>query len=70
MKREPAKCVKPKANDGEVKSVKKVPSRRKRNTAPSYKDPLASSKLKMIRKIREERAAMEVKKNEAIERAK
>ncbi|XP_020241796.1 uncharacterized protein LOC109820124 isoform X1 [Asparagus officinalis] len=61
---------KPKGTDDEAKSVKKVPSRRKRNATPSYKDPLASSKLEMIRKIRAERAAMENKKREATERAK
>lgn len=56
--------------DNEVRNIKKVPSRRKRNATPSYKDPLASSKLEMIRKIRAERAAMENKRKEATERAK
>ncbi|XP_028078201.1 uncharacterized protein LOC114280066 [Camellia sinensis] len=37
---------------------------------PLFKDPLASSKLEMIKNIRAERAAAENKKTEAIERAK
>ena len=41
-----------------------------RNTAPSFKDPQADSKLEMIKKIREQRVAMETKKREATERAK
>ncbi|GMH03848.1 hypothetical protein Nepgr_005687 [Nepenthes gracilis] len=36
----------------------------------AYKDPLASSKLEMIKNIRAQRAALEIKKNEALERAK
>jgi len=59
-----------KATDDEAKSMKKVASRRKRNASPSYKDPMASSKLEMIRKIRAGRAAIENKKKEATERAK
>lgn len=43
--------------------------KRKRN-APLYKDPLASSKLEMIKNIRAQRATAETKKNEAIERAR
>ncbi|XP_015901395.2 uncharacterized protein LOC107434437 isoform X1 [Ziziphus jujuba] len=42
---------------------------RKRN-APLYKDPLASSKLEMIKNIRAQRAAVETKKSETIERAR
>lgn len=60
----------PKGTDDEVKNIKKVASRTKRNATPSYKDPLANSKFEMIRKIRAERAAMEIKKKEATERAK
>ncbi|XP_057504852.1 uncharacterized protein LOC130788312 [Actinidia eriantha] len=37
---------------------------------PLYKDPLASSKLEMIKNIRAQRAATETKKTEAIEQAK
>ncbi|KAK9290181.1 hypothetical protein L1049_008347 [Liquidambar formosana] len=41
-----------------------------RSKEPLYKDPLASSKLEMIKNIRAQRAAAETKKTEAIERAK
>lgn len=44
-------------------------SRRKRS-APKYKDPLADSKLEMIKNIRAQRMAMETKKTEAMERAR
>lgn len=37
---------------------------------PKYEDPLASSKLEMIKNIRARRAAAENEKNEAITRAK
>lgn len=43
---------------------------RRRTKTPSYKDPLARSKLEMIKNIRAERTATETKKNEAIERAR
>ncbi|XP_011031830.1 PREDICTED: uncharacterized protein LOC105130838 [Populus euphratica] len=43
---------------------------RRRSRTPSYKDPLASSKLEMIKNIRAQRIATETKKNEAIERAR
>ncbi|XP_061951338.1 uncharacterized protein LOC133674297 isoform X2 [Populus nigra] len=43
---------------------------RRRSKTPSYKDPLARSKLEMIKNIRAERTATETKKNEAIERAR
>ncbi|CAL5383200.1 unnamed protein product [Camellia sinensis] len=43
---------------------------RLRSNMPLFKDPLASSKLEMIKNIRAERAAAENKKTEAIERAK
>ncbi|KAJ4953393.1 hypothetical protein NE237_030225 [Protea cynaroides] len=45
-------------------------SRLKRSSGPSYKDPLAKSKLEMIKNIRVQRASMETKKREAMERAK
>ncbi|ONK76474.1 uncharacterized protein A4U43_C03F28340 [Asparagus officinalis] len=61
---------KPKGTELEFRSIKTVLSRRKRHASPSYKDPLASFKLEMIRKIREERTAMENKQKEATERAK
>ncbi|KAJ6715022.1 NUMOD3 MOTIF FAMILY PROTEIN EXPRESSED [Salix viminalis] len=43
---------------------------RRRSKTPSYKDPLARTKLEMIKNIRAERTATETKKNEAIERAR
>ncbi|KAI5602298.1 hypothetical protein BDE02_01G146700 [Populus trichocarpa] len=43
---------------------------RRRSKTPSYKDPLARSKLEMIKNIRAERTATETKKNEAVERAR
>ncbi|CAI0470849.1 unnamed protein product, partial [Linum tenue] len=43
--------------------------KQRNSTTPSYKDPLARSKLKMIMNIRAQRAAVETKKTEAIERA-
>ncbi|KAJ6308686.1 hypothetical protein OIU76_018299 [Salix suchowensis] len=42
---------------------------RRRSKTPSYKDPLAHTKLEMIKNIRAERTATETKKNEAIELA-
>ncbi|KAI3455686.1 hypothetical protein Pfo_012349 [Paulownia fortunei] len=44
--------------------------RSKRSKTPSYKDPLASSKLEMLKNIRAQRAAAMNKKNEAVTRAK
>ncbi|KAG6788795.1 hypothetical protein POTOM_004872 [Populus tomentosa] len=43
---------------------------RRRTKTPSYKDPLARSKLEMIKNIRAERTATETKKNDAIEQAR
>ncbi|XVF74216.1 hypothetical protein PTKIN_Ptkin13bG0092700 [Pterospermum kingtungense] len=42
----------------------------RRRNKPLYKDPMASSKLKMIKNIRAQRAAGESKKTEAVERAR
>ncbi|CAM8993792.1 unnamed protein product [Rhodiola kirilowii] len=42
----------------------------KKSNVPKYKDPLASSKLEMIKNIRAQRAAADTKKTEAIERAR
>ncbi|KAL6140586.1 hypothetical protein ACLB2K_058885 [Fragaria x ananassa] len=42
----------------------------RRSKGPMYKDPLASSKMEMIKNIRAQRAATETKKTEAIERAR
>ncbi|CAN0877796.1 hypothetical protein LINGRAHAP2_LOCUS12092 [Linum grandiflorum] len=44
--------------------------RKRTFAAPSYKDPLARSKLKMILNIRKQRASAETQKTEAIERAR
>ncbi|XP_009614006.1 uncharacterized protein [Nicotiana tomentosiformis] len=53
----------------ETKSqVQRVRLRRKHT--PMYKDPLASSKLEMLKNIRAQRAAIDQKKIEAISRAK
>ncbi|XP_021294302.1 uncharacterized protein LOC110424123 [Herrania umbratica] len=41
-----------------------------RRNKPLYKDPMASSKLEMIKNIRAQRAAEESKKTEAVERAR
>ncbi|CAI0418830.1 unnamed protein product [Linum tenue] len=45
-------------------------TRQRNTTTPSYKDPLARSKLQMIMNIRAKRAAVETKKTEAVERAR
>ena len=42
----------------------------KKSKAPRFKDPLASSKLEMIKSIRAQRAMAETQKMEAIERAR
>ncbi|KAF8029231.1 hypothetical protein BT93_E1790 [Corymbia citriodora subsp. variegata] len=44
--------------------------RSRRSKMPLYKDPLVSSKLEMIKNIRAERAAMDTKAIEAVERAR
>ncbi|PIA50484.1 hypothetical protein AQUCO_01300901v1 [Aquilegia coerulea] len=43
---------------------------RPKRRAPKYKDPLADSKLEMIKNIRAQRMAMETKKIEAVKRAR
>ncbi|XP_031490463.1 uncharacterized protein LOC116257656 isoform X1 [Nymphaea colorata] len=48
----------------------KTVSIKKKMRRPSFKDPLVGSKLEMIKNIREERATMEIKKREAVQRAK
>ncbi|KAK1280732.1 hypothetical protein QJS04_geneDACA004828 [Acorus gramineus] len=59
-----------KSNKIETKSIKKTTSKRRKNSVPSYKDPLVDSKLEMIKNIRAQRASMETRKREATERAK
>ncbi|XP_041001741.1 uncharacterized protein LOC121247461 [Juglans microcarpa x Juglans regia] len=44
--------------------------RLRRHSEPRYKDPMANSKLEMIKNIRAERAAAETKKTVAVERAR
>lgn len=53
----------------EVQSVQKTVSKRTRTSTP-YKDPIARSKLDMIKRIRAQRVAMEAKKRKAVNRAK
>lgn len=44
--------------------------RLRRKNTPMYKDPLASSKLEMLKNIRAQRAGIDLKKIEAVTRAK
>ncbi|CAL5371739.1 unnamed protein product [Camellia sinensis] len=66
--------TKKKANDTDNSTGNVTESQKRRtrlrSSMPLFKDPLASSKLEMIKNIRAERAAAENKKTEAIERAK
>ncbi|CAL5331831.1 unnamed protein product [Camellia sinensis] len=66
--------TKKKANDTDNSAGNVTESQKRRtrlrSNMPLFKDPLASSKLEMIKNIRAERAAAENKKTEAIERAK
>ncbi|CAL5439038.1 unnamed protein product [Camellia sinensis] len=66
--------TKKKANDTDNSTGNVTESQKRRtrlrSNMPLFKDPLASSKLEMIKNIRAERAAAENKKTEAIERAK
>ncbi|KAB2613153.1 abhydrolase domain-containing protein [Pyrus ussuriensis x Pyrus communis] len=55
-------------SSGEIKIQKQ--RLRLRSNAPMYKDPLASSKMEMIKNIRAQRAAAETEKTEAVERAR
>ncbi|XAR49823.1 hypothetical protein NMG60_11003976 [Bertholletia excelsa] len=57
-------------SSGNVNKSQKYHTRLRRRNMPVYKDPLASSKLEMIKNIRAQRASSEIKKNEAIEQAK
>ncbi|CAL5331515.1 unnamed protein product [Camellia sinensis] len=66
--------TKKKANDTDNSTGNVTESQKRRtrlrSNMPLFKDPLASSKLEMIKNIRAERAAAENKKTEAIERTK
>lgn len=50
--------------------IRKAASRKTRYATSSYKDPMARSKLEVIKKTREQREAMEARKREATDRAK
>ncbi|XP_038974761.1 uncharacterized protein LOC103697567 isoform X2 [Phoenix dactylifera] len=63
------KLTQSKSIRSEAKSIQKTISKRKRTPTP-YKDPMAGSKLEMIKRIRARRVAMETKKRKAVERAK
>ncbi|XP_028550441.1 uncharacterized protein LOC110107727 isoform X2 [Dendrobium catenatum] len=54
----------------ELKSFKQVTYKKRKNSAPSYKDPMSSAKFELLKKIKAERAEMESKKIEATMRAK
>lgn len=69
--RRPAKKKSSDAYHSAAKATKsQTPRPRKRSNAPMYKDPLANSKLEMIKNIRAQRVAADTKKAEAIERAR
>ncbi|CAM8940761.1 unnamed protein product [Rhodiola kirilowii] len=56
-------------SDSELK-ILSARAKLKKSNAPKYKDPLASSKLEMIKNIRAQRAAADTKKTAAIDRAR
>lgn len=68
-KKSPIKKSTRDSSETERQSQVKVAKVRKRKT-PVYKDPLASSKLEMIKSIRAKRVAEESKKMDAVERAR
>jgi hypothetical protein len=55
-------------DESEIKSV--VVRKIKKKDAPTYKDPMVSTKLEMIKKMKDERLAREREKKAAVERAK
>ncbi|XP_073105089.1 uncharacterized protein [Elaeis guineensis] len=63
------KLTEAKSIKSELKSIQKTISKRKRTSIP-YKDPMARSKLEMIKRIRAQRVAIEAKKRKAVNRAK
>ncbi|KAK8641932.1 hypothetical protein V6N13_011300 [Hibiscus sabdariffa] len=81
-KRKPAACTqskqspsKRKANETSYSSTSETITpieqlRLRRKNKPLYKDPMASSKLEMLKNIRAQRATEETKKTEAVERAR
>ncbi|KAF5198702.1 muscle M-line assembly protein [Thalictrum thalictroides] len=66
----PRSRVKRKVNDDSGHERKSQARSRPKRSPPKYKDPLADSKLEMIKNIRAQRMAMETKKIEAMERAR
>ncbi|XP_038972129.1 uncharacterized protein LOC120104676 isoform X2 [Phoenix dactylifera] len=64
------KATQPEDINSKANVIRKATSRKPTNAAPSYKDPMARSNLEVIKKIREQREAMEARKGEAIDRAK
>ncbi|KAK8933632.1 hypothetical protein KSP39_PZI015371 [Platanthera zijinensis] len=56
--------------NNELKSFKQLTHRKRRNSAPSFKDPMSSAKLELLKKIKADRAEIETKKREATSRAK
>ncbi|GMI91709.1 hypothetical protein like AT1G53800 [Hibiscus trionum] len=81
-KRKPTTCTqskqspsKKKANETSYSSTSETITpierlRLRRKNKPLYKDPMASSKLEMLKNIRAQRATEELKKTEAVERAR
>ncbi|MQL88122.1 hypothetical protein Taro_020682 [Colocasia esculenta] len=63
------KTTEAKDASAELKLIKKDIQKNSKTSAPLFRDPTASSKLEMIKKIKEQRATLEAKKQEAIERA-
>ncbi|GAB2273784.1 hypothetical protein Dimus_008562 [Dionaea muscipula] len=59
-----------KSSRGATKVKPQPPQTKKKSDGPSYKDPLALSKLEMIKNIRAQRVASDMKRHEALERAK
>ncbi|XP_010934954.1 uncharacterized protein [Elaeis guineensis] len=64
------RATQPEGINSKANVIRKATSRKPRNATPSYKDPMARSKLGVIKKIREQREAMEARKREATDRAK
>lgn len=54
----------------EEKGLKQLTYRRRKNSAPSYKDPMSCANLELLKKVKAERAEIEAKKRAATMRAK
>jgi hypothetical protein len=55
-------------DESEIKSI--AVHKVKKKDVPTYKDPMVSTKLEMIKKMKDQRLGTERKKKEAAERAK